>query len=76
MATWAIILGGFSAAMKSFAASGRCLLSRAFRRYFTPPTWFCADQPAYQQLIGHRDVIGLIVREAFPELKVRIFLSS
>jgi hypothetical protein len=30
---------------------------------------FVLTNPAYQQLIGHRDVIGLTVREAVPEVE-------
>ena len=31
-----------------------------------PDHRFVLTNPAYQQLIGHRDVIGLTVREAIP----------
>ena len=34
-----------------------------------PEHRFVLTNPAYQQLIGHRDVIGLTVREAVPELE-------
>lgn len=30
---------------------------------------FVLTNPAYQQLIGHRDVVGLTVREAIPEVE-------
>jgi hypothetical protein len=33
-----------------------------------PKHRFVLTNPAYQQLIGHRDVIGLTVREAVPEV--------
>jgi PAS domain S-box-containing protein len=33
-----------------------------------PEHRFVLTNPAYQQLVGHRDVIGLSVREAFPEV--------
>src|ERR1700691_298586 len=34
-----------------------------------PEHRFVLTNPAYQQLIGHRDVIGLTVREAIPEVE-------
>jgi PAS domain S-box-containing protein len=34
-----------------------------------PDHRFVLTNPAYQQLIGHRDVIGLTVREAIPEVE-------
>jgi PAS domain S-box-containing protein len=36
---------------------------------------FLMVNPAYQQLIGHRDVVGLTVREAFPEVENQGFLE-
>src|SRR3984957_19524760 len=36
---------------------------------------FVLTNPAYQRLIGHRDVIGLTVREAFPEVESQGFLA-
>ena len=35
---------------------------------------FVLTNPAYQQLIGHRDVVGLTVREAIPEVESQGFL--
>jgi PAS domain S-box-containing protein len=39
-----------------------------------PEHRFVLTNPAYQQLIGHRDVIGLTVREAIPEVESQGFL--
>jgi PAS domain S-box-containing protein len=36
---------------------------------------FVLTNPAYQQLIGHRDVIGLTVREAIPEAERQGFID-
>jgi PAS domain S-box-containing protein len=36
---------------------------------------FVLTNPAYQQLIGHRDVIGLTVREAVPEVERQGFID-
>ena len=36
---------------------------------------FVLTNPAYQQLIGHRDVVGLTVREAIPEVESQGFIS-
>jgi PAS domain S-box-containing protein len=36
---------------------------------------FVLTNPAYQQLIGHRDVIGLTVREAVPEVESQGFID-
>src|ERR1700721_1072108 len=36
---------------------------------------FVMINPAYSRLIGHRDVIGLTVREAFPEVEAQGFLD-
>jgi hypothetical protein len=36
---------------------------------------FLLANPAYQQLIGHRDVVGLTVREAIPEAESQGFLG-
>ena len=44
-----------------------CLLSGPEHR-------FVLVNPAYQQLIGHRDVVGLTVREAVPEVERQGFL--
>jgi hypothetical protein len=40
-----------------------------------PEHRFVLTNPAYQQLIGQRDVIGLTVREAIPELEGQGFLE-
>ncbi len=40
-----------------------------------PEHRFAFTNPAYQQLIGHRDVIGLTVREAIPEAEGQGFLD-
>src|ERR1700733_599219 len=40
-----------------------------------PQHRFVLTNPAYQQLIGHRDVIGLTVREAIPEVASQGFLG-
>jgi len=40
-----------------------------------PDHRFVLTNPAYQQLIGHRDVIGLTVREAIPEVERQGFLD-
>jgi len=40
-----------------------------------PEHRFVLTNPAYQQLIGHRDVIGLTVREAIPEVESQGFLD-
>ena len=39
-----------------------------------PDHRFVLTNPAYQQLIGHRDVIGLTVREAIPEIESQGFV--
>src|SRR5580658_1967879 len=40
-----------------------------------PDHRFVLTNLAYQQLIGHRDVIGLTVREAIPEVERQGFLD-
>ena len=40
-----------------------------------PEHRFVLVNPAYQQLIGHRDVVGLTVREAVPEIESQGFLN-
>jgi PAS domain S-box-containing protein len=40
-----------------------------------PDHRFALTNPAYQQLIGHRDVIGLTVREALPEVEQQGFID-
>src|ERR1700722_2417341 len=40
-----------------------------------PEHRFVLTNPAYQQLIGHRDVIGLTVREAVPEVEGQVFFD-
>jgi PAS domain S-box-containing protein len=40
-----------------------------------PEHRFVLTNPAYQQLIGHRDVIGLAVREAVPEVEGQVFFD-
>ena len=40
-----------------------------------PEYRFVMVNPAYSQLVGHRDVIGLTVREAFPEVESQGFLE-
>jgi PAS domain S-box-containing protein len=40
-----------------------------------PEHRFVLTNPAYQQLVGHRDVIGLTVREAFPEVERQGFID-
>jgi PAS domain S-box-containing protein len=40
-----------------------------------PDHRFVLTNPAYQQLIGHRDVIGLTVREAVPEVEQQGFIG-
>ena len=40
-----------------------------------PDHRFVLSNPAYQQLIGHRDVIGLTVREALPEAEHQGFID-
>jgi PAS domain S-box-containing protein len=40
-----------------------------------PDYRFVLTNPAYQQLVGHRTVIGLTVREAFPEVESQGFLA-
>jgi PAS fold len=40
-----------------------------------PEHRFVLTNPAYQQLIGHRNVIGLTVREAIPEVESQGFLD-
>lgn len=40
-----------------------------------PDHRFVLTNPAYQQLIGHRDVIGLTVREAMPEVERQGFVD-
>ena len=40
-----------------------------------PEYRFVLTNPAYQQLVGHRAVIGLTVREAFPEVESQGFLA-
>jgi PAS domain S-box-containing protein len=40
-----------------------------------PDYRFVLSNPAYQQLIGHRDVIGLTVREALPEVEHQGFID-
>src|ERR1700677_2229910 len=40
-----------------------------------PDHRFVLTNPAYQQLIGHRDVIGLTVREAVPEVERQGFID-
>jgi len=40
-----------------------------------PEHRFVLTNPAYQQLIGHRDVIGLTVREAVPEVENQGFFE-
>jgi CheY-like chemotaxis protein len=39
-----------------------------------PEHRFALINPAYQQLVGHRDVVGLTVREAIPEVASQGFL--
>ena len=41
-----------------------------------PEHRFVLTNPAYQQLIGHRDVVGLTVREAVPELESKASLIA
>jgi PAS domain S-box-containing protein len=40
-----------------------------------PEHRFALINPAYQQLIGHRDVVGLTVREALPEVASQGFIE-
>jgi PAS domain S-box-containing protein len=40
-----------------------------------PEHRFVLTNPAYQQLIGHRDVISLTVREAVPEVEGQVFFD-
>ena len=40
-----------------------------------PEHRFVLTNPAYHQLIGHRNVVGLTVREAFPEIEGQGFLE-
>jgi PAS domain S-box-containing protein len=40
-----------------------------------PEHRFVLINPAYQQLIGHRDVVGLTVREAIPEVESQGFIE-
>ncbi len=40
-----------------------------------PEHRFVLTNPAYQQLIGHREVIGRTVREAFPEVEGQVFFD-
>jgi PAS domain S-box-containing protein len=40
-----------------------------------PEYRFVMINPAYSRLVGHRDVIGLTVREAFPEVESQGFLD-
>src|ERR1700684_70785 len=40
-----------------------------------PDHRFVLTNPAYQRLVGHRTVIGLTVREAFPEVESQGFLA-
>jgi PAS domain S-box-containing protein len=40
-----------------------------------PDHRFVLTNPAYQQLIGHRDVIGFTVREALPEVEQQGFID-
>jgi PAS domain S-box-containing protein len=40
-----------------------------------PEHRFLLANPAYQQLVGHRDVVGLTVREAIPEAESQGFLG-
>src|SRR5665213_700564 len=40
-----------------------------------PEHRFVLANPAWQQLIGHRDVIGLAVRDALPELERQGFID-
>ena len=40
-----------------------------------PEHRFVLTNPAYQRLIGHRDVIGLTVREAVPEVERQGFID-
>src|SRR5580704_9934395 len=40
-----------------------------------PDHRFVLTNPAYQQLVGHRDVIGLTVREAVPEAEGQGFFA-
>src|ERR1700728_2832151 len=40
-----------------------------------PEHLFVLTNPAYQQLIGHRDVVGLTVREAVPEVEGQGFFE-
>jgi PAS domain S-box-containing protein len=42
---------------------------------YGPEHRFVLTNPAYQQLIGHRDVVGLTVREALPELESQGFIA-
>ena len=42
---------------------------------YGPEHRFVLTNPAYQQLIGHRDVVGLTVREALPELESQGFID-
>jgi PAS domain S-box-containing protein len=40
-----------------------------------PNHQFVLTNPAYQRLVGHRSVIGLTVREAFPEVESQGFIA-
>ena len=40
-----------------------------------PDHRFVLTNPAYERLVGHRDVIGLTVREALPEVESQGFLG-
>jgi PAS domain S-box-containing protein len=40
-----------------------------------PEYRFAMVNPAYQQLIGYRDVVGMTVREALPEVDGQVFLG-
>src|ERR1700675_4632120 len=42
---------------------------------YGPEYRFALINPAYQQLIGHRDVVGLTVREAIPEVASQGFID-
>jgi hypothetical protein len=66
--------------------SGRMELDRLREMFARSPSFsalldgpehrFVFTNPAYQQLIGHRDVIGLTVLEAIPEVESQGFVES
>jgi hypothetical protein len=65
--------------------SGRMELDRLREMFARSPSFsalldgpehrFVFTNPAYQQLIGHRDVIGLTVVEAIPEVESQGFVE-